>query len=187
NGDTPLRLQYLTNSPAPQAYDIGYFNSGNWLNYTRNFPAGEYNIYVRAADGSTGTPPTPGNLAVTVITNEWGQADQSGTNLGTFNIPATGGWQTYTWVPLRDSTGNLVKFNGGTTNTLKVTSAGSQNVFFFAMFPANTNLPVLANVFPSAGTVFTNAFAFNITSPDGVASNKVVVTVNGTVVSNLVF
>ena len=109
--------------------------------------------------------------------------------MGTFNIPPTGGWQTYTWVPLRDSAGNLVKYVGGTTNTLKVTSAGSQNVFFFAMFPANTNLPVLANVFPSTNTinasVYTNTFSFNVTSPDGVASNKIVVTMNGTVVSNL--
>ncbi len=187
DGDTPLRLQYITNNPAPAAYDMGYYNSGNWLNYTRNFPGGDYNIYVRAADGSTGTPPTPGLLNVTVITNEWGQTDQSGTNLGSFSIPATGGWQTYTWVPLRDPSGNLVKFTGGTTNTLKVTSAGSQNVFFYALFPANTNLPALANIFPLSGTVFTNAFSFNVTSPDGVASNKVVVTVNGTVVSNLVF
>lgn len=185
NGDSPLRLQYLTNSPAPQAYDIGYFNGGNWLNYTRNFPAGEYNIYVRAADGSTSG--ALGNVGVSVITNEWGQADQSGTNLGTFNIPVTGGWQTYTWAPLRDATGNLVKFNGGTTNTLKMTSAGSQNVFFFALFQANTNLPVLANIYPLSGSAFTNAFSFNVTSPDGVASNKIVVTVNGTVVSNLVF
>ncbi len=187
NGDVPSRLQYLTNNPAPQPYDIGYFNGGDWLNYTRNFPAGEYNIFVRAADGSTGG--ALGNVGISVLTNGWGTSPQGTTNLGTFNIPVTGGWQTYTWVPLRDAGGNLVKFVGGTTNTLRATSAGSQNVFFYALFPANTNLPVLSQVFPNGAALYqtTNTFSFKITSVAGVATNSVVVTVNGTTVSNLVF
>lgn len=185
NGDFPQRLQYLTNSPAPQPYDVGYYNGGNWLNYTRNFPPGVYNIFVRAADGSTGG--ALGNIGLSVVTNNWGTSPQGTTNLGSFNIPVTGGWQTYTWVPLRDSTGNLVKFTGGTTNTLKATSAGSQNVFFYALFPANTNLPVLNNIFPTAGSQLTNTFSFKVQSSAGVNSNSVVVTVNGAVVSNLIF
>ena len=185
NGDSPMRLQYLTNSPAPQPYDIGFFNGGDWLNYTRNFPAGLYNIFVRAADGSTGG--ALGNVGISVVTSEWGQSDQTTTNLGTFNIPVTGGWQTYVWVPLRDSSGNLVKFTGGTTNTLRATSAGSQNLFFFALFPANTNLPILNNVFPINGTKLTNTFSFGVQSTVGVSSNNVVVTVNGITISNLVF
>ena len=68
--DFPQRLQYLTNSPAPQAYDIGFFNGGNWLNYTRKFPSGLYNIFVRAADGSTSG--ALGNVGISQVTNEWG-------------------------------------------------------------------------------------------------------------------
>lgn len=187
NGDGPLRLQYITNSPAPQAYDVGYYNAGNFLNYTRNFPTGEYNIFIRAADGSTGG--ALGLVTASVVTNGWGTSTQGTTNLGTFNIPVTGGWQTYTWVPLRDANGNLAKFAGGTTNTLKMTAGGSQNVFFYALFPANTNLPVLNNLYPngSALSQLTNTFSFGIQSAAGVSSNSVVVTVNGTVVSNLVF
>lgn len=185
NSDSPKRLQYLTNSPAPQPYDIGYYNSGNWLNYTRNFPAGQYNIFVRAADGSTGG--ALGNIGLSIVTNNWGQGGQGTTNLGTFTIPVTGGWQTYTWAPLRDSAGNLVKFTGGTTNTIKATSAGSQNVFFYALFPANTNLPVLNSVFPISGSQLTNTFSFKVQSSAGVLSNSVVVTVNGVAVSGLVF
>jgi hypothetical protein len=185
-GDFPLRLQYLTNSPAPAAYDLGFFNGGNWLNYTRNFPAGLYNIFVRAADGSTGG--ALGNVGISQVTSGWGTSTQTTTNLGSFNIPVTGGWQTYTWVPLRDSSGNLVKFNGGgTTNTLKATSAGSQNLFFYALFPANTNLPILSNLSPLSGSKLTNTFSFTVQSTAGVASNNVVVTVNGITVSNLVF
>jgi len=185
-GDFPLRLQYLTNSPVPSAYDLGYFNGGNWVNYTRNFPTGLYNIFVRAADGSTTA--ALGNVGISVVTNGWGQSGQTTTNLGTFNIPVTGGWQTYVWVPLRDSSGNLVKFNGGgTTNTLRATSAGSQNLFFYALFPANTNLPLLSGVFPIIGSQLTNTFSFGVQSTVGVSSNSVVVTVNGITISNLVF
>lgn len=187
NGDGPLRLQYITNSPAPQPYDLGYYNGGNWLNYTRNFPAGEYNVFVRAADGLAGGG--LGSVVAAVVTNGWGTSVQGTTNLGTFSIPNTGGWQTYVWTPLRDVNGNLVKFTGGTTNTLKMTSSGAQNVFFYALFPANTNLPTLVNLYPNGTTLsqVTNTFSFNITSAAGVSSNSVIVTVNGIVVSNLVF
>lgn len=187
DGDAPLRLQFITNSPAPQPYDLGYYNAGDFVNYTRNFPAGDYNIFIRAADGSTAA--ALGDVVASVVTNGWGTASQGTTNLGSFNIPVTGGWQTYVWVPLRDVNGNLVKFTGGTTNTLKMTSAGSQNVFFYAMFAANTNLPTLVNLYPNGTTLSqaTNTFSFKILSAAGVSSNSVVVTVNGTVVSNLVF
>ncbi len=185
NGDTPLRLQYITNSAQP--YDVGYYNGGNWLNYTRNFPSGEYNVFVRAADGSTSG--ALGNVGISVVTNGWGTSSQATTNLGTFQIPVTGGWQTYTWVPLRDANGNLAKIVGGTTNTLKATSGGSQNVFFYALFPANTNLPSLTQLFPNGTTMnqTTNTFSFKVQSSAGVLSNSVIVTVNGTTVSNLVF
>jgi hypothetical protein len=185
NGDLPLRLQYITNSA--QAYDIGYYNGGNWLNYTRNFPAGEYNVFIRAADGSTGG--ALGNVSISVVTSGWGTSVQTTTNMGSFKIPVTGGWQTYTWAPLRDANGNLVKFVGGTTNTLKATSAGSQNVFFYALFPANTNLPSLTQMYPDGTTMFqaTNTFGFKVQSAAGVSTNSVIVTVNGTTVSNLVF
>ncbi len=185
DGDSPRRLQYLTNSPNPVAYDIGYYNGGNWVNYTRNFPAGQYNIFARLADGYSGG----GNVGITVVTGGWGTSSQTTTNLGSFVFSPTGGWQTYRWVPLRDAGGNLVKFTGGTTNTLKATSAGAQNAFFFIMLPADTSLPTLNNVYPSGTVLFqpTNTFSFNIQSAAGVATNNVVVTVNGTTVSNLVF
>ncbi|MGH7989012.1 MAG: LamG-like jellyroll fold domain-containing protein, partial [Limisphaerales bacterium] len=187
NTDAPLRLQFITNSPAPQPYDMGYYDSGDWLNYTRNFPAGQYNMYVRAADGIAGGG--LGNVGISLVTGGWGTLNQTTTNLGSFNIPNTGGWEAFTWVPLRDAGGNLVKFTGGTTNTLKATSAGSQNVFFYALFPADTNLPSLNNVYPN-GTAMsqtTNTFSFNILSAEGVSTNSVAVTVNGITVSNLVF
>ena len=182
NGDSPLRLQYITSGAQP--YDVGYYNSGNWLNYTRAFPAGLYNIYARIANGSGGG----GGVAIAQVTSGQKSTNQTTANLGTISVGPTGGWQTYTWAPMRDASGNLVKFTGGSTETLKATATGSQNVFFYALFPANTNLPTIGNLYPDGTAMFqrTNALTFGVTSSVGVSTGSIVVTLNGVVVSNLV-
>jgi hypothetical protein len=183
NSDSPLRLQFITNSVQP--YDVGYYNSGNWLNYTRSFPAGQYNIFARIANGSGGG----GGVTIAQVTGGQTTITQTTTNLGTISVGPTGGWQTYAWAPMRDGNGNLVKFTGGSTETLKATATGSQNVFFYALFPANTNLPTITGLYPDGTAMFqrTNVLAFGVTSSVGVSTGSIVVTLNGVVVSNLVF
>src|SRR5437867_3334613 len=145
-------------------YTIGFFSTGSALNYTRHYPAGLYNIYVRSANGGAGTP--TGTLSI--LTNGWGTTTQSGTNLGIVTVPPTGGWGTYNWFPLRDTAGNLVKFNptGTTTNTIRLTSGGDVNYNFFLLAPANTNLPVLSGLYPDGTVQFqpTNNLAFTASS-----------------------
>ncbi|HEV2693951.1 MAG TPA: hypothetical protein VG347_13740 [Verrucomicrobiae bacterium] len=187
NGDKP-RLPYIGTGFID--YDVGYNAGGDWQNYTRTFPVGDYNIFVRAANGSTGL--ASGVTTLSQVTSGLGTSNQTTVNLGTFTEPSTGSgnWQTYTWAPLRDSGGNLVKFTGGSVKTLRATiTAANQNVHFYALFPANTNLPTLTGVNPTSGGIYqsTNTFAFNVASAAGVATNSVVVTINGQVTTNLVF
>jgi beta-glucosidase len=68
-------------------YDVGWINSGEWLEYTVNAPdpSAVYNLSVRVASSSTG-----GRLRVRL----------DGTVLGTLAIPATGGWQNWQTVVL---------------------------------------------------------------------------------------
>jgi beta-glucosidase len=68
-------------------YDVGYLNSGEWLEYTVNVPDPEaiYSISVRVASPSGG-----GQLRVRL----------DGTVLGTIQIPNTGGWQNWQTVTL---------------------------------------------------------------------------------------
>jgi hypothetical protein len=122
NGDGPPRLPYIGTGFTD--YDVGWYDGGDWNNYTRTFPAGDYNIYLRAANGTTGN----GGLAMARVTSDPTQPNQTNVNLGSFTIPATGGWQTYTWIPLRDASGNLVKFTGGGVQTLRATSSGGLSV-----------------------------------------------------------
>lgn len=116
-----------------QNYDLGNTAAGNWGNYTRTYPAGTYNIYMRAANGNTGNS-TGGSMEL--VTSGLGTANQTTTVLGNFEtVPATGGWQAYTWVALRDNGGNLVKFTGGSVKTLRAICGGGQNMDYYALVP----------------------------------------------------
>src|ERR1035437_4432453 len=181
NSDAP-RLQYITSGSSD--YNIGWYDNGEWDNYTRTYPAGLYNVYLRGANGGTGN----GGATLALVTSGVGTSTQTTTNLGTFTLLPTGNWQGYSWTPLRDAGGNLVKFTGG-FKTLRATSLGGNNANFYALFPANTNLPALNNVYPNGTTMFqaTNKLAFSVLSTTGVSTNSIVVTVNGVIVTNLVF
>jgi hypothetical protein len=186
NGDTPPRLAYIGTGFAD--YDVGWYDNGDWNNYTRTIPAGQFNAVLRAANGTGGN----GSVGLSRVTNGVGTTTQGTTSLGTFTIPASGGWQTYTWVPLRDAGGNLVKLVGtGAQQTLRATSGGGNNANFYMLIPANTNQPTIVGVYPNGAAFFqaTNKLAFTINAAGGgtISTNNVTVTLNGVQVSGLQF
>jgi hypothetical protein len=132
-GDTP-RVSY---GGLPD-FDVGANAGGNWSDYTRTFPTGVYNIYLR----SSSPVGQPGAASISVVTNAT-SADQTTALLGTFSIPATGDYQKYAWAPLKDSDGNLVQFVGGSQRTLRVTvEGGNYNANYYMLLPADTTLPL---------------------------------------------
>ena len=187
SGDLALPQYAGTSLPY---YDIGFNDSGNWANYTRHYPAGTYNIWIRAASPN-GNPVTVDSANVSLVTNGWGTASQGTRELGTFTIQNTGGWHAFGWAPLTDANGNYVQFTSdGSTNTLRVSvDNGGYNVGFYALVPANTSRPIVSNVFPNGTTLFqgTNKLAFSASSSAGLTTNDVILTLNGVTVSNLVF
>jgi hypothetical protein len=121
-----------------QDYDVGFNNGGNWGNYTRTYPAGTYYIYMRAASPN-GSPVTVDAVSMSLVTSGLGTSNQTTTKLGTFTIPNTGDWHRFTWVPLKDSQGNLAQFSGGSVKTLRVTTDnGGYNANFYALVPTIT-------------------------------------------------
>jgi len=130
-------------------YDVGFNNggTGNWGNYTRTYPAGIYNIYMRAASPN-GSPLTTDSASLSVVTSGRGTLNQAVTKLGTFSVPNSGGWQTYTWVPLKDVHGNYLQItNNGTIKTLRATTDnGGYNVNFYALVPAGNIFDLTALV-----------------------------------------
>lgn len=176
-----LRQKYIVaqqTDPTIQDYDVGWFDGGEWLNFTRSYPTGTFNVWARMSSPSTST------LTLSQVTNGWGTASQSTVDLGTFSLLNGQGWGTYNWVPMTDSGGNLVQLNLGGTNTLRVTTAGNNNAQFFMIVPANTNLPTLTGIYPNNGLQSTNTFAFNANSAAGINANSIKLTLNGVDVSS---
>jgi hypothetical protein len=125
-----------------QDYDVGFASTGNWGNYTRTYPAGAYYVYLRAADGAAAAGDS---ASLYLVTSGQHTTNQVTRKLGAFSVPATGNWQTYTWVPLKDSSGNLVVItNSGSLQTLRVmTDNGSYNANYYQLVPTTTGVAIL--------------------------------------------
>ncbi len=93
--------------------------SGEWLNYTRNYPAGRYNLLVRA--GSAGAQA----LRVDRVTGDATQPGQSLALLGVAGIPNTGSANAFTYGVLSDVLGNPVSLSLNGSTTLRVTALGA--------------------------------------------------------------
>jgi len=125
-----------------QDYDVGFASTGDWGNYTRTYPAGAYYVYLRAADGIAASGDSASMYWVTSGQHTTSQITRK---LGTFSVPATGSWQGYAWVPLKDSGGNLVVItNSGTAQTLRVmTDNGNYNANFYQLVPTTSGVAIL--------------------------------------------
>lgn len=193
-GDLP-RVPYIntTNDLTGYPYedfDVGNVSGGQWANYTRTFPSGVYNIYMRAADGNGASSDS---ASMDEVTSDRTQPNQSILNLGTFAVPATGGWQIYEWVPLKNSGGGLARFSGGSVETLRMAvDNGNYNANYFMLVPADlshNDPPFVSDVWPDGSTMFqsTNKLSFVVNSDAGIATNNVVVSLNGHNATGLTF
>ena len=161
-------------------YDLGwtYGNdtawTGDWANYTRNFPAGTYNLYGRLSGGGGAS-----KVAIYKVT--------AGTTspVGEFRWNSHG-YQAYDFVPLTDASGNLVSVTLSGVTTLRVMGANA-NQNFFMLAPARDDLPLISNLYPS-GHLFepTNTLAFKASSAVAtIPTNGIYVTLNGLDVTSL--
>lgn len=159
---------------------IGDWSSGEWQNYTKTFPPGNFNVYARVSAGVAAT------ITFAHVTGGQGTSTQTTTNLGTFNFTDTS-YNLYEYVPLLDNLGNLAVVNLAGVNTVRATSGGGANGDFYMFVPANTNLPVLSNVYPDGKYLFepTNTLVFTVSSPiTTIATTNIQLTLNGTNVSS---
>lgn len=96
-------------------YQVTDTEGGEWLNYTREFPAGEYNVYLRAAGRATQ------EIYLDEVTSDPGELDQATQRLGTFTLPNMGMKFNYRFVVLRDEQGDRVKLSLDGIKTLRLT------------------------------------------------------------------
>ncbi len=120
-------------------FNVGYFYTNDWLNYTRIYPTGTFNIWGRLAAGAGAFS----GCTLSLVTSGVGTSNQTTQVLGTFSDPNPAGWQIYHWIQLEDTNGNPVYVQLNGQETLKLTaptnatpSGGSLNPLLFMLAPA---------------------------------------------------
>jgi hypothetical protein len=159
---------------------VGNWSSGEWQNYTKTFPAGNYNVYARLSTSSGSTI-----ILDQVVAGQTTTA-QTLSRLGQFTYSGSGAFQ---WVPLLQN-GSLAVVNLSGQNTVRATTGGGANADFYMLVPANPNLPVIGSVYPDGNYLFeaTNKLTFTVSSAAGINTANITLTLNGTNVSSgLVF
>ncbi|MEW6157256.1 MAG: hypothetical protein AB1813_07470 [Verrucomicrobiota bacterium] len=97
-------------------YDVGDIAEGEWLNYTRTFPPGSYEVYLREALANMAT----GDSVLEQVTGDRTQPGQSVRLLGSFLGTRTG--FQYRNFPLTDGSGQnktILRLSGVTTLRLR--------------------------------------------------------------------
>jgi hypothetical protein len=126
-------------------YNVGWVEVGEWLNYTRTFPPGTYNVYGRFAYGVVGGL---FRASLDKVQNATTQ-NQPISPVGVFLGGPGRGWQVYDLVPLTDAQGNLLTVSLSGVETLRVTATeGGYNANFYMVVPSQR--PVL-NIQRSGG------------------------------------
>ena len=109
-----------------------FFAGTDWANYTRSYPTGNFNVYIRSSgDGAY-------SMYLDKVVSGAGTANQVTQRLGRFGgFGQSPVYNTYDWVPLTDdglAAPAVVKLNGVTT--LRLTTAGNCNPNYFMLVPA---------------------------------------------------
>jgi endonuclease/exonuclease/phosphatase family metal-dependent hydrolase len=139
-------------------YDVGWFSSGEWLNYTVNVTtAGAYTVQLRVASPNGGTIHVGFNTASSV----WNAA----------SIPATGGWQSWTTVSIP------VNLGSGRQQMTLLSDAGGVNLDYITVGSGSSTQapqPVVSSPTPtptSTGAVDVTVAQWNIQVNDSSAAH----------------
>lgn len=137
-------------------YDVIDIAAGEWLNYTRTFPAGSYEVYLREALANM----TSGESVLEMVTGNPGQPEQTTRLLGSFLGERTG--FQYRNFPLTDGTGQnkiILRLSGQTTLRLRQVTADPadggryQNYLLFVpVADPGLQRATIASLFPAPGS-----------------------------------
>jgi hypothetical protein len=112
-------------------WDLGWFGPGDWANYTRNYPTGNFFVYARSAGlGSN-------SMYLEQVTSGAGTTNQDVKKLGDWNSVGINN-QTYAWLPLTDDglAAPVVVSLGGVKTLRITTTTGDCYPNYFMLVPA---------------------------------------------------
>ncbi len=112
-------------------YDLTWFGNGDWANYTRVYPTGNFYVYGRFSGFNAYS------MYLDQVTSGAGTTSQLTKRLGRWGIVGRG-YNLYDWVPLTDdglAAPVVVQLNG--LSTLRVATTGNSNPNYFMLVPAS--------------------------------------------------
>jgi Concanavalin A-like lectin/glucanases superfamily len=148
-----LRQNYIdaiATDPGVADYMARDFVNGEWLNYTRTFPANTYHVYLRYARSGAVTA----TMSLDEVTAGSTSSSQTTSPVGVFRAQATGSTQAYGFVPLTDALGNEVGVSLSGVKTLKlsmVSGITGLNLNYLVFVPQGAQSPFVASVLPVPG------------------------------------
>jgi hypothetical protein len=152
-----VRPQYVSANVGE--YFVLGLNAGEWMNYTRTFPSGNYKVYLRASSQKAQA------MRLDEVTAGSTTSNQTTEVRGQFLVPNTGSSSRFRYVPLTDGAGNIQTLSLAGVRTLRLTAleASQKNVIdvgdlqlnYLMFVPAGTPStgPFIASASPAAGTV----------------------------------
>jgi len=151
------RRDQFNNDQGVYDYEVGDIAAGDWMNYTREFAAGTYEVYLREAVVNL----ERADSVLEEVTSDPAQAGQTVRLLGTFAGVQTGFIARN--IPLTDGTGQnrvALRLSGRTTLRLRHltadTGAGNRYLNYLAFVPvadAPVQRPVVTSLLPANGTI----------------------------------
>ncbi len=131
-------------------YDVGDLAAGEWMNYTRDFTAGTYQIYLRESVVNL----AQADSVLEQVTSSPSEPDQTVRSLGTF--PGRTSGFTHRNVPLSDGAGKpvTVRLSGRTTLRLRTvtadTDSGNRYLNYLVFLPVADTGPQRATIAASS-------------------------------------
>lgn len=126
-------------------YKIGWLGGGDWMNYTRTFPAGNYEV--KAALSFDGRDANQLSGELLKVTGDITAPGQTTELLGHFRAPGSGGWGNSNLVPLRNDTSSdgipaIISLGGPTTLRFVSNSGDFDHI---KLTPTNKGTIAIAN------------------------------------------
>jgi hypothetical protein len=148
---------------ATNNYKVGWNDAGEWYNYTRSYPAAAPPCYFFARLASGGRASA---VQLDEVIGDANTVDQTLNKVGEARGPATGDYNRFAFVPLRDGASNLVALTWSGTKTFRVTILPDSNedVDYFVLAPAASSGPaqlleVMGQDLGPIGAAFSNSVA----------------------------
>ena len=115
-------------------YKIGWGDTGEWYQYTRDFPAGTYNAV--AGVGQDGRGVTNVGVSLSLVTGDITKTNAATTVLGSIISDGTGAWSSDDYIPFKDPSDptKLASFTLGANTTVRFTITVGGPDLDFLMF-----------------------------------------------------